>query len=116
MNKKVKWSIVSVTSASLVAFAGLVAGNTEKEADKNAVAANFDARGQDSDAQIQENFSDIPDSNNSNGSGTEEGGQFFRGHDHSGEQGQSGQDSGSSQDRYYQAPSGGFKQGAGSSG
>lgn len=26
MNKKVKWSIISVTSASLLTFAGLVAG------------------------------------------------------------------------------------------
>lgn len=109
MNKKVKWSVISVTTASLLTFAGLIAGNTEKVADNNTVAAN-------SDESVQDNFSDIPDSNESNELGTDDGEQFFHGHGQRGDQGQYSQDSESSQDQFFQAPSGGFEQGAGSSG
>ncbi|WP_338450580.1 hypothetical protein R4Z09_01070 [Niallia oryzisoli] len=123
MNKKVKWSGISVTTASLLTFAGLIAGNTEKVADNNTVAAN-------SDESVQDNFSDIPDSNESNesnGLGTDHGEHFFHEHGQRGDQGeysqdsessqdQFNQDSESSQDQFFQAPSGGFEQGAGSSG
>lgn len=108
MNKKVKWSVISVTSASLLTFAGLVAGNTEKGDNNNTVASNANESGQD-------NFSDIPDSN---GFGTDDGGQVFHGHGHGqrGEHGQFSQESEGSQDQFFQAPYGGFEQGAGSSG
>jgi hypothetical protein len=115
MNKKVKWSVISVTSASLLTFAGLVASNTETGDNNNIVASNSSEWGQD-------HFSDIPDSNDSidpndsNGFGTDDGEQVFRGHGQREEQGQFSQDSENSQDQFFQAPSGGFEQGAGSSG
>jgi len=98
----------------LLAFAGLVAGNTEKGADNTTVAANIDEG-------VHDNLSDIPDSSNStetNDFGTNDGEEFFHGHGHDqrGDQEQPSQDSESSQDQYFQAPSGGFEQGAGSSG
>lgn len=98
MNKKVKWSVISVTSAAFLTFAGLVAGNSnEKNGDMNKTS-QIDQDSTLNDSDLNSNDSDFNQ-------------DFVQ--DHSDEQ-----DRGSTwgQDHAYQSPSEGFSQGHSSSG
>ncbi|WP_433746406.1 hypothetical protein [Falsibacillus pallidus] len=103
MNKKVKWSVISVTTGTFLAFAGLVTGN-EKEKNQNAgLQPNTTLNDEGSDSFNQ--FSDEGD-----------GGGFGRHRHGSGEWDIGDQGSMDDGEQIFQAPSDGFEQGHGSSG
>lgn len=122
MNKKVKWSIISVSAATAFTFGGLVMNNqntntaptlTNNKTQDNQSAFN------DNDRQPDGRFSqgnphEWNDQNNSDQGSYDEDTVDDDGS--SIEQGTAGQGSSWGQDQMQQAPSGGFEQGQGSSG
>lgn len=110
-NKKVKWSVISVTSLAFLSFAGLVTGNYNGEntttANNNSVDSNNNS---DRFAQDHHGFggqsSDSDTGWNDGSNAQSEWGQ-------SGSDSDSDSDSSENQDRFFQAPSGGFDQGEG---
>lgn len=87
MTKKVKWTVISTVTLSLLTFGGLVADHTQEV---NAAEGSFDDGGRSGDqSMIQER---------------EDGGEFNFDHDDD------------EDDAFFQAPSEGFSQDHGSSG
>lgn len=115
VNKKVKWSIISISAATALTFGGLVANNPNasnitSSSDENNTIDEPDVY--ENDSQTEDRFSrgDHPEWNGENGSEPE----FYN--EDSSDEDTYNQDSSWDQDQFQQAPSGGFDQGQGSSG
>ena len=113
MNKKVKWSIISVSTATALTFGGLVATNQKTSSNTDYTTENNSNLNQDNYSssnedqwQTDDNFSEGNDESTYDQNSDE------------GSYSQDSSDQGSTwgQDQFQQAPSSGFHQGHGSSG
>ncbi|MDM5200542.1 hypothetical protein QUF79_21215 [Fictibacillus enclensis] len=101
MNKKVKWSVISVSAVTFFTFGGLVAKHQ-----KGTVVQSNPTQNDNRHAYQDDDFNtDQGDSFGFTDGGQQDNDQFDR-----------GQSSDWGQDNFQRAPSGGFEQGHGSSG
>lgn len=115
MNKKMKWSIISISTATALTFGGLVVNNQKIVGNTNSTTESDSIQDNDSneDEWRTNDYSEENDENNYE--------QDFDDDDYYSDEDDFNQDSsdqGSSweQDQFQQAPSNGFEQGHGSSG
>jgi hypothetical protein len=114
MDKKVKWSIIAVSTATTLGFGGLVYQNSSGTTNNTAATVNNES--QDNSSQLNENTDQTERFSRGNHQGRNGVEGFSASSDDSFNQDSSDESSSWGQDQFQQAPSTGFEQGNGSSG